>query len=224
MALVPRFPSRGRQHNISKKCRLDEQDATVHGGKLHRHIVLTQSIVQGCFAIRALFSFSNDQGTRHEKEARSIDADGAVIVMPGSQWATKAWPEGQFSSLLDQTTERIVLLGSQKEHPLCARLAEGRPHVTNRAGEVSLLGMAAAIGMAKAVVANDSVPLHVASAMNTPTIALFTSTVPSRNENGLQDNVVYHDFRMADKGARLLVQPPHSPPRVDQNQTWELCL
>ena len=38
--------------------------------------------------------------------------------------------------------------------------------------------MAAAIGMAKAVVANDSAPLHVASAMNTPTIALFTSTVP----------------------------------------------
>ena len=117
-------------------------------------------------------------GTRHEEEARSIDADGAVIVMPGSQWATKAWPEGQFSSLLDQTTERIVLLGSQKEHSLCARLAEGRPHVTNRAGAVSLLGMGAAIGMAKAVVANDSAPLHVASAMNTPTIALFTSTVP----------------------------------------------
>ena len=50
-------------------------------------------------------------GTRHEKEARSIDADGAVIVMPGCN-GRQAWPEGQFSSLLDQTTERIVLLGS----------------------------------------------------------------------------------------------------------------
>jgi len=117
-------------------------------------------------------------GIEHEEEARSIDVAGSVIVMPGSQWATKAWPEGQFSSFLDQTKERIVLLGSGDERPLCSRLAEGRPHVTNRAGELSLLGMVAAVGMANALIANDSAPLHVASAMNTPTVALFTSTVP----------------------------------------------
>ena len=32
--------------------------------------------------------------------------------------------------------------------------------------------------MAKVVVANDSTPLHMASATDTPTVALFTSTVP----------------------------------------------
>ena len=117
-------------------------------------------------------------GEGHRDEARAVGAEGAVLVMPGSQWATKAWPEGQFAKFLDETTSRVVLMGSPAEHALCARLAEGRDHVTNAAGEVSLLGMVAAVEMARAVVANDSAPLHVASATNTPTVALFASTVP----------------------------------------------
>jgi heptosyltransferase-2 len=117
-------------------------------------------------------------GDMHRDEARAAGAEGAVLVMPGSQWATKAWPEGQFAKFLDETSSRVVLMGSPVEHALCARLAEGRGHVTNAAGSVSLLGMVAAVEMARAVVANDSAPLHVASATNTPTVALFTSTVP----------------------------------------------
>ncbi len=116
--------------------------------------------------------------SRHVEEARALGADGALVVMPGSQWATKAWPEGQFSKFLDATHESVLLLGAPSEHALCARLAEGRAHVVNAAGKTSLLGTVAAIGMARAVVANDSAPLHVASATNTPTVALFASTVP----------------------------------------------
>ena len=37
------------------------------------------------------------------EEARAVGAEGAVLVMPGSQWATKAWPEGQFAKFLDET-------------------------------------------------------------------------------------------------------------------------
>lgn len=117
-------------------------------------------------------------GESHVAEAHGIEAEGALLVMPGSQWATKAWPEGQFTKFLDATEGRVILLGSPAEHALCARLAEGRDHVVNAAGKVSLLGMVAAVGMARAVVANDSAPLHVASATNTPTVALFASTVP----------------------------------------------
>lgn len=114
----------------------------------------------------------------HVAEAKSADATGALIVMPGSQWATKAWPEGQFSQFLDQISDKVLLLGSPGESLLCSRLAEGRPHVADWSGQLSLLAMVAAIGMARAVVVNDSAPLHVASATNTPTVALFASTIP----------------------------------------------
>lgn len=114
----------------------------------------------------------------HVEEATRAGVQGQVLMMPGSQWATKAWPEGQFAKVLDSMDEPVALLGAPGEHALCARLAEGRPRVTNLAGELSLLGMVAAVDMAKLVVVNDSAPLHVASAMDTPTVALFASTVP----------------------------------------------
>ena len=114
----------------------------------------------------------------HVREAEKAGARGVVLVMPGSQWATKAWPEGQFGKLLDDVSEPVLLLGAPNERRLCERLTEGRSHVLNATGELSLLGMVAAVQMAKVVVANDSAPLHVATATNTPTVALFTSTVP----------------------------------------------
>ena len=129
-------------------------------------------------------------GVDHRAEAEQVGASDALIVMPGSQWATKAWPEGQFSKFLDDTTGPVLLLGSPAEVELCRRLANGRDHVTNAAGQLSLLGMVAAIDMAKAVVANDSAPLHVASATNTPTVALFMSTVPRFGFGPLADQHV----------------------------------
>ena len=117
-------------------------------------------------------------GPSHVAEADAVQARDAVLVMPGSQWATKAWPEGQFAKFLAQTDQRVVLMGAPNEHALCARLAEGHDHVTNAAGALSLLGLVAAVDMARAVVVNDSAPLHVASATDTPTVALFASTVP----------------------------------------------
>ena len=128
------------------------------------------------------FSYSEPKlhpGPQHMQEALEVGAKGALLVMPGSQWATKAWPEGQFTKLLDLQKGPVLLLGAPSESELCGRLAAGRPNVTHAAGKLSLLGLVAAVGMAKAVVANDSAPLHIASATNTPTVALFSSTIPA---------------------------------------------
>jgi heptosyltransferase-2 len=45
-------------------------------------------------------------------------------------------------------------------------------------GQLSLLASAELIGRAALLVTNDSSPLHLASAMNTPTLAVFGPTVP----------------------------------------------
>ena len=45
-------------------------------------------------------------------------------------------------------------------------------------GKLSLLASAELIGRASLLVTNDSSPLHLASAMNTPTLAIFGPTVP----------------------------------------------
>ena len=145
--------------------------------EVQRHVDLLSAYDSQAFG-QAVANPKLHPAEHHRAEADALESRGALLVMPGSQWATKAWPEGQFAKLLDRLQGRVLLMGAPSEHDLCARLAQGRNHVVNCAGALSLLGLAAAVGMARGVVANDSAPLHVASAMNTPTVALFASTVP----------------------------------------------
>lgn len=141
--------------------------------EVERHASLVAPFVNGATSEPQLHPLPE-----HVAEAEAAGARGAILVFPGSQWATKAWPEGQFSKLLSEMNEGVLLLGSPSERALCARLAEGRPHVRDASGTLSLLGIAAAIRMARVVLVHDSAPLHMASAMGTPTVALFVSTVP----------------------------------------------
>ncbi|MFN0016450.1 MAG: glycosyltransferase family 9 protein, partial [Saprospiraceae bacterium] len=62
----------------------------------------------------------------------------------------------------------------------CERLAQSanRPGVQNLAGRLSFLESAALMRDATMNYVNDSAPMHIASAVNAPTAAVFCSTVP----------------------------------------------
>ncbi len=109
--------------------------------------------------------------------------DRLVAVAPGSVWATKRWlPEGfaKVSQLLmERSGIRVVFLGSEEDRPLCEEIAglmPARPIIL--AGETDILQTAAAVSLCKALVSNDSAPVHIASAVKTPVVAIFGSTVP----------------------------------------------
>jgi heptosyltransferase-2 len=53
----------------------------------------------------------------------------------------------------------------------------GRQQILNACGKLTLRQSSALIGMAALLVTNDSAPLHFATAMGTPVIALFGPTV-----------------------------------------------
>ena len=105
--------------------------------------------------------------------------DKIIAVAPGSVWATKRWPEEYYKKLADLLSDkgiRTILIGGSDDKELCGRISSGNS--ISLAGELSPLESAAAISLAAALVTNDSAPLHMASAMNIPTIALFGSTTP----------------------------------------------
>ena len=126
-------------------------------------------------------------------DLRSVDAfvrercGGAgrarIAVAPGSVWATKRWPEEEFAALIRLLVERdftVVLVGGAGDRGLCARLAgaAGNGAVADAAGRFSLTGSAALIGRCRALVSNDSAPVHLAVAMGVPVVAVFGPTVP----------------------------------------------
>lgn len=104
-----------------------------------------------------------------------------MALAPGSAWATKRWPfypelaakiAGQFN---------VVVIGGRAESEIGETIVAGIPagRGVNAAGRIGILGSAAIIGKAAALVSNDSAPQHLASAVRTPTVSIFGPTVPA---------------------------------------------
>ncbi len=72
--------------------------------------------------------------------------------------------------------------GSTQEREMGQRIAaQAQPGaVIDAIGESSLKGLLALIDGARAVIAPDSGPVHMANAMGTPTVGLFATTNPER--------------------------------------------
>lgn len=98
-------------------------------------------------------------------------------VAPGSIWGTKRWPF--YAELVGQLDGRVAIVGAASDRELAALIVEtAGPRAFDATGKLSLLASAELIGRSAAIVTNDSAPLHLASAMNTPTVAIFGPTVP----------------------------------------------
>jgi len=101
-----------------------------------------------------------------------------VALAPGSVWGTKRWPYFPELAQLLAPHARVVLIGSREDAPLAGAITTAEPTAVDAVGELSLLASAELIGRCGVVVTNDSAPLHLASAMGTPTVAIFGPTVP----------------------------------------------
>jgi len=114
-----------------------------------------------------------------------------IAFAPGSVWATKRWPFYADLARELNTRARIVVIGAEADRPLAAEIvAATNGDAIDATGRLSLLASAELIGRAALLVSNDSSPLHLASAMNTPTIAIFGPTVPEFGFGPLADRAL----------------------------------
>ncbi len=107
-----------------------------------------------------------------------------VALAPGSIWGSKRWP--YYKELAERLSERaaIVVVGGPEDAALGAdivgvvEVGRGRARAANACGTLTLRQAAALIARARLLVTNDSAPLHLASAMGTPVVAIFGPTIP----------------------------------------------
>lgn len=109
----------------------------------------------------------------------SLVAGGFVHLHPASRWTFKCWPAEKCAALIDRLSEageRIVLTAAAdaSEAALVADiLGRTRAPVVNLGGRLSIKELVALIGRARLSICVDSMPMHVASALGTPVVALF---------------------------------------------------
>ncbi len=104
-----------------------------------------------------------------------------VVLAPGSQWGSKRWP--YFAQLAGVLANEIPLAivggpGDRADaRQIRNALGTGTP-VADATGRLSLLAAAELIRRARILVSNDSAPVHLASAMSTPTVEIYGPTAP----------------------------------------------
>ncbi len=108
-----------------------------------------------------------------------LEARGFVHLHPASRWRFKCWPAEKNAELINRLgigEHRAVLTAAPDADELAfvdEILARTQAPVVNLAGRLSVKELGALAARARVFVGVDSMPMHLASAMGTPVVAVF---------------------------------------------------
>jgi lipopolysaccharide heptosyltransferase II len=129
--------------------------------------------------------------------------DGArwIALQPGARWLTKCWPAEYFAELGRLLAKsfldvHFVILGDGKDKSLGEIISRAAPErCLNLCGQTSLPEMVEWLRLCDLMVTNDTGPMHVATALGKPLVALFGPTDPRRTgPYGHLENVLRLDL------------------------------
>ena len=106
-----------------------------------------------------------------------------VGIHPGARWETKRWTEEKFArvcQILNQKPElKIILFGDQKDQEVIERIdSHTEDQKLFKAVNLPLNKFMSLIKRCDCFVTNDSGPMHIASALGVPVVAIFGPTHP----------------------------------------------
>lgn len=113
-----------------------------------------------------------------------VDRDLLVGLSPGAAYGpAKRWPVERFAAIGDRAIKdwgaKVVVVGNETEKDLGETLISATsPGAVNFCGMTGLGDALALIKRCQLFVSNDSGLMHVAAALNVPTVAIFGSTDP----------------------------------------------
>jgi lipopolysaccharide heptosyltransferase II len=104
-----------------------------------------------------------------------------AAIAPGAAHATKRWPVQNWRDLaarLKADGFNVVVVGGPADRALAGEISQReQPWLANAAGRFGLQATAALLRKAAVVVSGDTGVMHMATAVGTPTVALFGPTV-----------------------------------------------
>jgi heptosyltransferase-2 len=114
----------------------------------------------------------------------ATDGRPLAALCPGSAWRTKRWPAPAYAALaraLDADGYRCLVLGGPDERALTAAVqAAAGDAAIDLGGRTDLPLLAAVLARVAIAITNDSAPMHVATAVGVPQVAIFCATVPGQ--------------------------------------------
>jgi ADP-heptose:LPS heptosyltransferase len=157
-----------------------------HAARSFRDLAEAAGVPRGAYAAGGLAA---DARGRAEVDALLRTGAGAerpvVVLHPGSgdNFPGRRWSPTSFAAVGRHASERfgarVVVTGAHGERALVADVARRcGGDALAAAGALSLRGLVALLARAHAVVSNDTGPVHLASALGRPVLALFGPNTP----------------------------------------------
>ena len=145
------------------------------------------------------FPIDKDEAAWAEDQVREFcpEHNELIGIHPGASGNHKRWPIENFiklaEGLIARQHKKIVIFGDKSEQGLGMRLeiALGE-NALNLTGRTTLGRTAAMMSHCSLVLCNDSGPMHLASAVGTPIIALFFSTYFAETGPYGENHLVLH--------------------------------
>ncbi|MEA3329074.1 MAG: lipopolysaccharide heptosyltransferase II [Candidatus Omnitrophota bacterium] len=113
------------------------------------------------------------------------NGDNLITIHPGSSCSSKRWLPQNFARLSDRLSMldniKVIMIGGPADKNI-ARQVSGyvKLPIVNLCGQLNLKELAGVIQASRLFITNDNGPMHIASAVGTPVIAIF-----GRNQAGL---------------------------------------
>lgn len=105
-----------------------------------------------------------------------------IALIPGARWDSKKWSVENFAKLTEKFLKysqiHFLILGGKSEQNLECYFKNA--NTTSLLGKTTMLELASILQQVSLVVCNDSGPMHLSVAVQTPVLALFGPTDPNK--------------------------------------------
>ena len=134
----------------------------------------------------------------HDSWINEKDKVVAFVLEASSRWKTKNWPLEKYSALAERIEEelgaKVIVVGDPSQKEVCERfMIQTSATITDFVGKTNLREFFALIGEVNFLVAGDTAPIHVASALGIKSAVFFGPTDPKRHmPPGKKSNLMQH--------------------------------
>ncbi|HEX9955902.1 MAG TPA: lipopolysaccharide heptosyltransferase II [Fibrella sp.] len=155
----------------------------------------------------------NDRNSiRQLLESNHINFDRPWLILhPGVSEAKRRYPVDQFAqiaqTLIDNHGYQVVLTGTASEYGLAESIqTQVGSRAVNLAGQLALGQFIALIAEAPLLLANNTGPVHIAAAVQTPVVVVYAKTNPQHTPWHVPSQVLYIDVPSDLRSRNVLLQ------------------
>lgn len=177
------FSRRWRSWHLSHALPSPEDLQTQHQVITYKHLLKPLGISPSARAPQLYVSDEERTSAKTLLSAHGVTEEHILVgINPGAAYGSaKCWLPSRFQQVTEQLLQepriRIVYFADRAGQPLVDQICRAMPKkVINLAAKTSIRELIALIEQCSVFLTNDSGPMHIASAVQTPLVALFGST------------------------------------------------